>query len=183
MVTSLVALMALVVGACQAAPVEVQNADRPDRFSQRSVTAQLDTTISELSDWINDHSDYPNAPTVSVAWEDQLALQTRCFPNFPNDLLPAILIKAAYDSSTSTIYLDTGFDPEDPIDVSYLLHELVHHHQLRTTNTSTVRHRGELEGEAYRLQLAWLGEQGYSDPYAELGIDEKTLQIIERCPR
>jgi len=157
MATLLAAVIALVAGACPAAPVEVQDADRPDRLLQRSAAAQLEPSISELSDWIT-HSDYPKAPTVSVAWEGQPALQARCFPNFPKDLLPAILIKAAYDSSTSTIYLHTGFDPEDPIDISYLLHELVHHHQLRTANTPRARHRGELEGEAYRLQLAWLGE-------------------------
>ncbi|QOR37808.1 hypothetical protein HNO52_04255 [Billgrantia diversa] len=183
MTMSLVVMMALAAGPCASAPVDAQEADRPGRFSQRSVAAQLETTISELSDWIIDHSDYRKAPNVIVTWEGQLSLQARCFPNFPSDLMPAILIKAAYDSSTSTIYVDTGFDPGDPIDISYLLHELVHHHQLRAAKNTTARHRGELEGEAYRLQLAWLSEQGYTDPYAELGIDEKTLLIIERCPR
>ncbi|WP_422674118.1 DUF6647 family protein [Billgrantia antri] len=113
--------------------------------------------------------------------ESQEALQKRCFPGWTAGLPPRVL--GVYDPATSTIYLDQSFNTANLLDRSYLLHELVHHVQLSNGSMVRSRSKGYLEGQALRLQLAWLREQGVADPMSLLGIDERTIRIIEACPR
>jgi hypothetical protein len=137
--------------------------------------------VREMSTWLAARTDYREPRVPGVLFESQSLLQQRCFPGFPEQ--PGIRLKGAYDPAEDTIYLDIDFDSDDLVDRSYLLHELVHHFQVHNRQDTVGRPRGILEGEAYRLQLSWLGEAGDSDPLTTLGIDEKTLLIIERCPR
>ncbi|MDI5920492.1 hypothetical protein QLQ86_06815 [Halomonas sp. LR5S13] len=134
-----------------------------------------------MSAWLAARTAYREPPIPGILFESQSRLQQRCFPDFPEPL--ATLIKGAYAPAEKIIYLDNAFDRDDPVDRSYLLHELTHHFQVHNRDDTDVRTPGILEGEAYRLQLRWLGEAGVSDPLGTLGLDEKTLRIIERCPR
>jgi hypothetical protein len=43
--------------------------------------------------------------------------------------------------------------------------------------------RGQLERQAYDLQIMWLREQGVTNPYDVIGIDEFTIFLISRCPQ
>lgn len=141
----------------------------------------IDPLVTELSAWLVARTRYLEPPLPGIVFESQSRLQQRCFPDFPEP--PATLIKGAYAPDEKVIYLDNAFDLDDPVDTSFLLHELAHHFQVYNVKDIGVRTRGMLEGEAYRLQLRWLDEAGVSDPLLTLGIDEKTLLIIERCPR
>lgn len=141
----------------------------------------LEPLVRELSAWLVARTRYRDAPIPGVLFESQSRLQQRCFPDFPEPL--ATLIKGAYSPAEKVIYLDIDFESDDPVDRSYLLHELAHHFQVHNAEEIGFRTRGILEGEAYRLQLRWLREAGVSDPLGALGLDERTLRIIERCPR
>ncbi|SFT65706.1 DUF6647 family protein [Halomonas saccharevitans] len=139
--------------------------------------------VREQSAWLALRTDYREPVLPGVQFESQASLQQRCFPDFPEPL--GILVKGAYDPVDGIIYLDVDLDLDDLIDQSYLLHELVHHFQVHHAqrhdrDDAATRPRGRLEGEAYRLQLRWLEEAGVADPLAALGIDDKTLRIIER---
>lgn len=161
-----------------AVPLPVSSApDLPDARQALS----LEPLVRELSAWLDERTDYREPPIPGILFESQARLQQRCFPDFPQRL--STLIKGAYAPAEKIIYLDTEFESDDLVDRSYLLHELVHHFQVHNRADTGVRSRGILEGEAYRLQLRWLSEAGVSDPLVTLGIDEKTLLIIERCPR
>ncbi|MDW7746455.1 DUF6647 family protein [Halomonas sp.] len=141
----------------------------------------LEPQVRELSAWLAARTDYREPPIPGILFESQSRLQQRCFPDFPEQR--GTLVKGAYDPAEKIIYLDTEFESDDLVDRSYLLHELVHHFQVHNAEDIGFRTRGILEGEAYRLQLRWLREAGVSDPLVTLGIDERTLLIIDRCPR
>ncbi|RTQ99883.1 DUF6647 family protein [Halomonas nitroreducens] len=143
-------------------------------------TILLDHAVSTLSAWVAEHRAYREPAQPGVAMESEARLKQRCFPAFPVELIPEV--KSAYDPQEGTIYLREDFDIFSALDYSFLLHEIVHHFQVRNRADEVAPCRGALEGEAIRLQLDWLREQGNADPFEVLGIDTKTLRIIERCP-
>lgn len=163
--------------------------------------------LHEQSAWLAEQTADPTPGLPGVGFERQAALQQRCFPDFPEPL--GVRINGAYDPEEARIYLDAALDLSNRLDQSYLLHELVHHFQVHGVRFSVVdpydesspdsasgdarpgvppagaeaRSRGRLEGEAYRLQLRWLEHVGVAEPLEALGLDDRTLQIIERSPR
>lgn len=66
-------------------------------------------------------------------------------------------IRGLYDDTVATIYLAEPWSPEDPLDVSTLLHELVHHRQVTAQHWYCSQ---EQEWRAYQLQEAWLSGRG-----------------------
>jgi hypothetical protein len=99
----------------------------------------------------------------------------------PNEHPDAVL-QALYDHTNTTVYLPVTWRPNDLRQSSALLHELVHHVQW-AHNKMEGKCRGQLEREAYDLQIMWLREQGVTDPYDVIGIDEFTIFLISRCPQ
>jgi hypothetical protein len=87
-------------------------------------------------------------------------------------------VLGAHDDRTSTIHLRRDWDRRDPIDVSILVHELVHNMQ----------HAGRLrydcpearEALAYAAQADWLTAFGY-DLESAFGIDALTLKLSTEC--
>lgn len=144
-------------------------------------SAQIMRITREQSAWLTARTEYREPDLPGVRFESQAALRHRCFPAFPDKL--DVRVKGAYDPEEGNIYLDVDIDLDNLVNQSYLLHELVHHFQVHNRDDTGSRSRGRLEGEAYRLQLRWLEEAGVADPLETLGIDEKTLQLIERSPR
>ena len=66
-----------------------------------------------------------------------------------------------YDIELEVIYIVKPWSPQNPKDVSVVLHELVHHRQ------QTAQHwycPGAQELPAYRLQEKWLAERGLTVP-------------------
>ena len=66
-----------------------------------------------------------------------------------------------YDIELGVIYIVKPWSPNNPQDVSVVLHELVHHRQ------QTAQHwycPGAQELPAYRLQEKWLAERGLAVP-------------------
>lgn len=89
-------------------------------------------------------------------------------------------LEALYEHGTGTIYLREGWDGNDVMDRSRLLHELVHHFQ--EFHHIDAPCRSALEPQAYELQVKWLQQNGVSDGYGALGIDEATVRFLSICP-
>ncbi len=87
-------------------------------------------------------------------------------------------VVAVYFSPLQTIVLPSSWNMHDPVDVSALVHELVHHAQ---------HHAGldypcpeAREAVAYDAQAAWLQMFG-EDLESAFGIDPMTLMLRTKC--
>jgi hypothetical protein len=79
-------------------------------------------------------------------------------------------LKALY--IPGVIVLDSdSFTTADPVELSYLVHELVHHAQF--LSGAQVACAAEREAQAYRLQDQWLVEQGLQPLHTGAWIDGK----------
>lgn len=101
----------------------------------------------------------------------------------PLDLIPADhsgpRVLAFYMRDHATIYLPRSSHPASLRDRSILVHELVHHVQRH--NGLAPECPGALERQAYDLQATWLREQGVSDPFQVMGVDQFTMLILTAC--
>ena len=68
------------------------------------------------------------------------------------------VVAALYIRSTGEILVDAEMNFQDPVDLSYFVHELVHTRQMEATATAACV--GVLEAEAYAIQAAFLRDQG-----------------------
>ena len=126
-------------------------ADGPSEWRDAKNLAEL---TDNLEHWLDDNSPYQS--------RDPRAQVRLVAPSQMRDLVPNASWQNArprgfYDPALKTIYLIRPWSSLDPVDVSVLLHELTHHRQ------QTARHwycPGAQELPAYRLQEAWLTEQG-----------------------
>ncbi|MFG6160495.1 hypothetical protein ACGTNG_16985 [Halomonas sp. 1390] len=168
--------------------------------------------LREQSTWLAEQTDDRAPELPGLGFERQAALQQRCFPDFPEPLGvrikgaydPAegrIYLDVALDLTDrlDQSYLlhelvhhfqvhRVRFRPADPHDAPPLHapSDDARPHDARPdvpSASAESRSRGRLEAQAYRLQLRWLEHVGVPDPLEALGLDEKTLQIIERSPR
>jgi hypothetical protein len=86
---------------------------------------------------------------------------------------------ALYGREVHILYLSNRLTFDNLIDRSILLHELVHHMQV--VNAAPLECREAQEAQAYKLQVAWLREQGVVDPYGLLGIAQSDIDGLV-CP-
>lgn len=91
-----------------------------------------------------------------------------------------VALAAVYERDTATVYLRDDWDRSSVANRAALLHELVHH--VQEFNRVPVRCRAARERQAYELTLKWLAERGVRDPYALLGVDEFTIDVLSLCP-
>ena len=89
-------------------------------------------------------------------------------------------VYAIYDDLSRTIYLHEGWSVAFPVDVSVLVHELVHHLQ----NAGSVKYgcAGEREKPAYRAQARWLELFGKT-LVEEFKLDPMTVLVRTNCFR
>jgi hypothetical protein len=113
--------------------------------------------LSKLIGWIGDRTNYDisralhHLPTVSFCDpESEISYEGETIIVDP-------MIGAAYDMEVRHIHLVRPWSPSNTRDLSTLLHELVHDIQYLNRTWSC---NGEPEWEAYKLQEAWLEEQG-----------------------
>lgn len=89
------------------------------------------------------------------------------------------LLRALYSQPKSIVYLRQNWSPASVRDQSELLHELVHHFQ--SGHNLQYGCSAERERLAYDLQIAWLREQGVSDPYGLLEINAFFVVMVSVC--
>ena len=129
------------------------------------MTATLKAFIVAASLWINAHT---GLPLLTEVPRIEQRTSTELFVMMYKDDKDAdkydIMAVTAYD----TIYLRNTFDERDILDLSILVHELVHVMQ----NLSDVEYACiiENEQEAYELQSKWLAQNGvnYYDKFDTL---------------
>jgi hypothetical protein len=87
-------------------------------------------------------------------------------------------VVAAYDPRTETIYLPLQWTGASPVELSVLVHEMVHHLQKQ----AKLKYMCLQEGErlAYGAQDRWLHEAGFSLE-KEFGIDALTQLVRGNC--
>lgn len=110
--------------------------------------------IRALDRWLDAESPYPARPDPPRI---RLVSPHRILALSSADHRQGGRRRGLYDPDSRTIYLARPWSMRDARDVSVLLHELTHHRQ------ATARHwycPGQQELPAYRLQAAWLVEQG-----------------------
>ena len=90
-----------------------------------------------------------------------------------------IHVEALYSERDHSIYLPEGWRADNLRRRSILLHELVHH--LQYLNHPKVTCQAELELQAFKLQVAWLSDQGVEDPLGLLGVNPKILFMLGKC--
>jgi hypothetical protein len=91
---------------------------------------------------------------------------------------PVLEVVALYDDRERTILLPQGWAASTPMEVSVLVHEMVHH--LQNLSGGTYACPAEREAEAFELQGRWLALHGRSLT-EEFELDEKTLFVLTRC--
>lgn len=91
-----------------------------------------------------------------------------------------LYIGAFYSEKDHTIYLPGNWHPNALRDRSILLHELVHH--LQYLNHVKVTCESEYEFQAFKLQAAWLSEQGVEYPLDLMGVDLRYVLMLSHCP-
>lgn len=149
---SRIAPMAIALCLCLGPTTTHAAEPRPDW--QRATS--LPDLIHTLDHWLDAESPYParaTAPRIRLISPQQARAMSESGGRLGSTR------RGLYDPDTQTIFLVRPWSMRNPQDVSVLLHELIHHRQ------ATARHwycPGQQELPAYRLQDAWLADQGES---------------------
>ena len=130
-----------------------------------------DAVTEALAEWIEAHSDYTlpqGAPAIFMCQSGEVITYEG------HDLLVDSDLRAAYDLVEDRIFLVAPWSEDDPMQLSSLLHELIHRAQFHARDWPCP---AAAEPEAYRLQEAWLAERGV-DP----GFEWVEIYLHARCP-
>jgi hypothetical protein len=139
----------------------------------------MDILVATFIAWIVAKTGLPAPQPPQVLFLPPEKLVERAYgPNGHRDLD----LQALYDHASTTVYLPVNWRSNDLRQSSALLHELVHHVQW-ANNHMEGQCRGQLERQAYDLQIMWLREQGVANPHDVIGVDEFTIFLISRCPQ
>ncbi|MBE9640574.1 DUF6647 family protein [Salipiger mangrovisoli] len=123
-------------------------------FTEWQQADSMATLASVLDDWLDVWTDWPRreaAPHVRFVGAWQAAARQGATANFQRGRS-----RGLYDPNRSEVLLVRPCDPHEADDVAVLLHELVHHRQAPHHWYCPAAQ----ELPAYRLQEAWLSEQG-----------------------
>jgi hypothetical protein len=122
----------------------------------------MEALILSLLGWLNLHTEYfvqIELPNIVITEEANMC---NTYGIKDAGTCKATRLKGFYDRDL-TIYLHADFDPEDPVDQSRLLHELVHYVQWYNSVDEGACW-GHLEVEAYSLQDEWRAQHHIDNP-------------------
>ena len=88
-------------------------------------------------------------------------------------------LRALYSQRHATVYLRANWNSAILSDQSELVHELVHHFQ--NVHNLPYQCGAAREELAYKLQIAWLKEQGIKDPYDLLQLNHFYVVMASMC--
>jgi len=121
----------------------------------------MDALILSLLGWLNlytGYDTYVDLPNIVITEKGNMC---ETYGISDAGICEATKLKGFYNKSM-TIYLHDAFDPENPMDQSRLLHELVHYIQWHNGLDKTGCW-GQLEAEAYTLQDEWRITHGMAE--------------------
>lgn len=163
------AVLALVALAAAPAPAAEAPAGRVGE-------TRLDTLVEAAAAWVAQRMALPlPAELPEVAFATREKLTALRYAGEPGGGLEVV---ALYEESTRTLLMPQGWTGIDVVDLSILVHEMVHFMQDvagQRFDCPTAR-----EAAAYELQDAWLREAGTSLE-AEFEVDGMTLMLLSAC--
>lgn len=140
----------------------------------------MDQLMIALMVWISAASDLPAAPQApSVEFNTPQELHELNFPGTAYRAESgAPQAVALYDLDGAVVHLPDGWQVSDPVDLSILVHELVHH--MQASAGLEYQCRGAMEKVAYDTQIAFLESMGL-DMFEVMEINELFYRIITSC--
>jgi hypothetical protein len=136
----------------------------------------MDILIATLSAWIAAYTGLAFVEPPRVEFVGQVRMSE--IAHGPS-IVPNPQLRALYSQRATTIYLRANWNAVSLRDQSELVHELVHHFQ--SAHNLTYECGAARETLAYDLQIAWLREQGVSDPYELLEINAFYVIVASMC--
>jgi hypothetical protein len=171
--------------------INVQESALTADDSWGSASPSSQALIAAIESWISFQFDLPTIhehPRVEIASTRKIAtLRSYGFvaeaaeniaPNDSGSRATQHDILAVYDDATRTIYLREGWTGSSPVELSVLVHEMVHHFQ----NLLGLKHACPQEREklAYLAQDRWLGLFGHSLAN-DFELDPFSLLVKTKC--
>lgn len=136
--------------------------------------------IVALMLWASAITGLPPATVLpEIAVETADTLYARIHGEAPGARAATSEVLAVYDIRERTVRLREGWDRDNIVHVSILLHELVHH--MQEASGTRYACRGELEAVAYDAQHRYLAEYGIEMGPA-LGLDPLFRAVVTSCP-
>ena len=136
----------------------------------------MDLLISTLLTWIVLQMGSSPVPPPHIEFVNQVQMSE--LAHGPQ-IAPNPQLRALYDRRVGKVYLRTGWNAVSLTDQSELVHELVHH--VQTIQNIPYQCAAAREELAYKLQVAWLREQGVTDPYDLLQINHFFVVMVSMC--
>jgi len=165
-------------GADNGPPTESGTPDNGHAERQVGPAANIPSkTIQGYIDWIIQQTGWPAAGVPPIRLTSFAHL--RELSGLSSDaewIRPA----AFYSKSEHLIYLADGWNKDDLVDQSILVHELAHHLQIEDRVQFPCW--GRYEAQAYELQIQWLRAQGVKDPHALLHASKASIESLGECP-
>jgi hypothetical protein len=162
----------------------------PQRFEQNGVIKQIDHEglLISIENWLSSQF---NLPTINRHPRIEIVAPSTTASLVYKKLLsdPSVLAESEttgsqlntvslYDDVTEAIYLPRGWTGSTDVEVSILVHEMVHHFQnLLGFKYACAQEREKL---AYMAQDRWLGQSGLSLA-SEFDLDPFTLLVATTC--
>lgn len=146
-----------------------------DKDLDRQASAQPAKDVAPLVDWIVAKTGWAVYEAPLIRFVPYAELVKKFTGKKPTDFH----VEAIYSDQDHSIYLPDGWRAEDLRARSVLLHELVHH--LQYLNHVKATCESEYELQAFKLQVAWLDEQGVDDPLGLLDINPYFLLMLGQC--
>jgi hypothetical protein len=129
-------------------------------------------TVATLTRWIEAHSPYSAEglapPVIRFCHTGQVIAYGG------RNVIVNRKLRAAYDIANDRIFLVSPWSANDPMNLSALLHELVHRLQFHVRKWKCP---AAAEPEAYDLQQLWLTEHGI-----DANFDWLRIYVEARCP-
>ncbi len=131
----------------------------------------MDSLVAALIMWIALQAglNAPEPPRIILLPAEKIASMTGGTAN----------PEAIYIYDNRTMYFPNNWTPDTLRNRATLVHELVHH-VLKMNNIQAPCERA-YEAESYRLEFAWLREQGINDPYGFLQTNELAIVLRSAC--
>lgn len=144
------------------------------QINERKFSVEATKQAHVLISWIvaQSHLTFHETPPINLIPSEEIQKRYTDPTSFQ--------IVAFYSVKDRTIYLPDSWQPNALRDRSILLHELVHH--LQYLNHVKVTCESEHEFRAFKLQAAWLSEQGVEYPLDLMGVDPRYVLMLSHCP-
>lgn len=134
-----------------------------------AVAQPLNTLVANLEEWLDRNADLPRRDIPPrISFSDMADHGEHTGPV----MAIGARTRGLYDPQSGTITLIEPWSQFDTVDVSVLLHELVHHRQPGVHGHCP----SSSEPQAYRLQARWLAEQS-----TKLDVDWLAIALNSGC--